>query len=260
MPLKDLREFPLLTRFCVRPGFDLTLLREAGYFNTDFYFAGKSKFNGSHIGWAGHKGNGNVFSSGAGELFNNLTRNHSFKDYLASVRVQTILGSEISLQIDDVLKKELINYPDNCQALDMTQNRQIKEEGVKKMTFKFSPLPASFSLFITLLGKTSACSRNLADLAFSQMGEQIVLGRHWEKHFVVKISGNKFPEEDPGNDCRNYPNEDFESYKECDNDFLKKEADMISPGLKPIWLAEDLNKVTLQRELLQSSSGESSHT
>ena len=258
MPLKDLKQFPLLARLCVRPGFDITALRRAGYYNTDHYFAGKSMFNGSLIGWAGHTENGNIFSSGVEELFNNLTRNNSIKDNLASVRVKTVAGREIPLQIDDVLKKELANFPDNCQTLDMTQNSQIRQEGVKQITLKFSPFPANFSIFITLLGKTSGCSRNLAELAFSQMGDQIGVGRNWEKHFVVKILGNKFPEEDPGNNCRNYPNEEFQSYKDCDNDFLLKEADIISPGLNPIWLAEDLNKVTIQREL-QHSPGKAFH-
>ena len=196
--------------------------------------------------------------SGVEDLFKNLTRNYSFTDYHASVRVTTLLGSEISLKIEDVLMKDLINYPDNCQTLDLTHNSQIGQEGVKQITLKLFPFPENFSVFIKLLGKSSTCSRNLAELAFSQSGEQIELGRNWEKHFVVKILGNKFPEEDPGNNCRNYPNEDFQSYKDCDNDFLRKEADIISPGLKPIWLAEDFNKVTIQREL-QHSPGKAFH-
>ena len=254
--MKDLKEFPLLTRLCIRPGFDISALRSSGYWNTDTYFAGKSKYNGygSLIGWAGHTEDGNMLSYGVEDLFNNLTRNNSFADYHASLRVTTLLGSDILLQIEDVLKKDLINYPDNCQTLDLTQNSQIEQEGVKKITFKLFPFPANSSVFIKLLGKSSTCSRNLAELAFSQSGEQIELGRNWEKHFVVKILGNKFPEEDPGNDCRNYPNEDFQSYKECDNDFLRKEVDKISPGLRPIWLSQDLSLVTLQTKL-QPSSG-----
>ena len=235
----------------------MSTLRRSGYFNTDHYFAGKSKFNGHSflIGWAGHTEDGNVLFSGVEDLSNNLTRNHSLTDYHASVRVTTLLGSEIPLQIEDVLLKELINYPDNCQTLDLTQNSQIGQEGVKKITLKLSPFPADFSVFIKLLGKSSTCSRNLAELAFSQSGEQIELGRNWEKHFVVKILGNKFPEEDPGNHCRNYPNEEFQSYKECDNDFLRKEVDNISPGLRPIWLSANLSLVTRQRKL-EPSSGE----
>ena len=256
MPLKDLKEFPLLTRLCVRPGFDISALRRSGYYNTDHFFAGKSKFNGyrSLIGWAGHTEDGNVLFSGVEDLFKNLTRNYSFTDYHASVRVTTLLGSEISLKIEDVLKKDLINYPDNCQTLDLTHNSQIGQEGVKQITLKLFPFPENFSVFIKLLGKSSTCSRNLAELAFSQSGEQIEHGRNWEKHFVVKVIGNKFPEEDPGNDCQNYPNEDFQSYKECDNDFLRKEVDKISLGLWPIWLSQDLSMVTLQRKL-QPSSG-----
>ena len=80
------------------------------------------------------------------------------------------------------------------------------------------------------------------------------MANSWEKRYVVKILGDQFPEEDPGNDCRNYPNDDFRSYKDCDDDYLRKEVDRISPGLKPIWLSDDLSLATPQI-VLQNSSG-----
>ena len=246
MPLRDLKHFPLLLRLCARPGFDISALRESGYYNTDQYFSGRSKFNGSLIGWAGHTENGGVISSGAKELFENLTKNNSLKDYLASVKVRTVVGREIS--VDVLLHTGLINYPDNCQTLDVARKNEIKEEGVKDIRLIFRRFPPNGSMFISLLGKSSACSRNLAELAFSQTGDRIGVERNWEKHFVVKILGNKFPEEDPGNDCRNYPTEHFKSYKVCDDDFLRKEVNKISPGLKPIWIVKNLSIATSQRK------------
>ena len=54
-----MKDFPLLAKVCVRPGFDMLALRKAGYNSTDSYFTGKSKFNSSVIGWAGHTQDGN---------------------------------------------------------------------------------------------------------------------------------------------------------------------------------------------------------
>ena len=54
-----MKEFPLLTKVCVRPGFHMAALREAGYTSPDSYFTGKSRFNSSLIGWAGHTKGGN---------------------------------------------------------------------------------------------------------------------------------------------------------------------------------------------------------
>ena len=187
-----------------------------------------------------------MISSGAKELFENLTKNNSLKDYLASVKVRTVVGREISVDVH--LHTGLINYPDNCQTLDVARKNEIKEEGVKDIRLTFRRFPPNGSMFISLLGKSSACSRNLAELAFSQTGDRIGVERNWEKHFVVKILGNKFPEEDPGNDCRNYPTEHFKSYKVCDDDFLRKEVNKISPGLKPIWIVKNLSIATSQRK------------
>ena len=147
------------------------------------------------------------------------------------------------------MSKRKINYPDNCQTLDVTKNIKIKQEGVKDIQFRFRSFPDDVSIYVILLGKSSACSRTLAELAFSQSGDWIKFGNLWEKWYAIKILGNKFVEEDPVNDCRIYPNNDFLSYKDCDDDFLRKEVDRISPGLQPIWLTHDLNLATPQKIL-----------
>ena len=258
IPLKNLKSFPLLAKLCVRPGFDISALRRAGYYNTNHFFAGISKFEKDHfVGWAGHTGSGEVISS-VEKLFEGLTRKSSLENYLARINVTTLSGEKIPMHIDDLSKTELINYPDNCQTLDLTKNNQIKDERVKEIELKFHPPPKNVTIYVILLGKTSSCSRNLAELAFSQQGDRVELGRNWEKNFYVKIIGNKFPEEDPRNECREYPNNDYFSYKDCDDAFLKREVDLLSPDLRPIWITKDLDTVTIKRKL-QHSFGTVSH-
>ena len=43
--------------------------------------------------------------------------------------------------------------------------------------------------------------------------------------------------------CRNYPNEDFKSYRECDEDFVYKEM-KNKYQLMPFWAANDFNEVS----------------
>ena len=126
-------------------------------------------------------------------------------------------------------------------------------ESVKDIQFRFQSLPTNVSIYVILLGKSSACSRTLAELTFSQ-SVPFEFVNSVEKRYAIKIFGNRFVEEDPGNDCRNYPNDDFLSYKDCDDDYLRKEVDKISPGLKPIWITDDLSLATPQK-VLQNSSG-----
>ena len=47
-------EFPVVFKICVNPGFNITALREEGYYESYDYFLGRSRYNRSQYGWAGH--------------------------------------------------------------------------------------------------------------------------------------------------------------------------------------------------------------
>ena len=59
-------DFPLTFKICVKPGFNITELRALGYANIAAYFEGRSRFNRSIIGWAGHTADGQVASNVSG--------------------------------------------------------------------------------------------------------------------------------------------------------------------------------------------------
>ena len=65
--------------------------------------------------------------------------------------------------------------------------------------------------------------------------------------YTVKIKKNVFVEEDPRKSCKNYPNAEFSSYAECDNQYMRERIDEVAPGLNltPPWLTMDLDKVTM---------------
>ena len=153
-----MKEFPLLTRICVSPGFDMEALLKAGYNSTNSYFSGKSRFNHSVIGWAGHTEDGGIFGN-ALQTYDYVKQNISLRDILDSIHVKTLLGGRIFLNTEDVIQEENINYPDNCQTLDVTRHDVIKQRGVKDIQFRFQAFSENISVSINLLGKSSACSR-----------------------------------------------------------------------------------------------------
>ena len=53
-----------------------------------------------------------------------------------------------------------------------------------------------------------------------------------------------FIEGEPGTTCRNYPNSDFISYRECDDHYMRRKVNNATPGLVPLWMTGDLSKVT----------------
>ena len=62
--------------------------------------------------------------------------------------------------------------------------------------------------------------------------------------YMVEVTQRQFVEEDPLNDCRDYPNAEYASYDECDNQFMREAL----PGLVPVWITEDLTEVTIQND------------
>ena len=145
-----MKEFPLLTRICVSPGFDMEALLKAGYNSTNSYFSGKSRFNHSVIGWAGHTEDGGIFGN-ALQTYDYVKQNISLRDILDSIHVKTLLGGRIFLNTEDVIQEENINYPDNCQTLDVTRHDVIKQRGVKDIQFRFQAFSENISVSINLL-------------------------------------------------------------------------------------------------------------
>ena len=57
----------------------------------------------------------------------------------------------------------------------------------------------------------------------------------------TKRSGvNWFPSQ--AINCRNYPTEDFETFRDCDAQFVRREVDKM--GVVPFWATQDLTEVT----------------
>ena len=58
---------------------------------------------------------------------------------------------------------------------------------------------------------------------------------------LVHISQDILPERDLG--CKNYPYNQYNSYKDCDEDYLLKEVNRRR-NVTPVWATEDLEAVT----------------
>ena len=58
---------------------------------------------------------------------------------------------------------------------------------------------------------------------------------------MVDITQRVFVEEDPSNNCRDYPNQEYESYQECDDQFMRN---IIPAELTPIWITDNVERVS----------------
>ena len=138
-------------------------------------------------------------------------------------------------------------YPD-CQLLDLKDS----------LGYNFTETPHSIQFL--LLKK-----KNTAFYVYVVEKERAPRKRHLKRNFLAytgpKIENNdlmktkavrvvlglsqfKFLEREQ-EDCQNYPNKQFESFQDCDENFIKNK--MKSFGIMPFWATNNMEEVTERR-------------
>ena len=142
--LQDI-DFPLCFKICIKPGFNAIVLNEMGYDTSDGsygYFSGRSRFNRSVFGWAGHTNTSGLVDSVSG-IYNRISLNAS--DVFVYLEMYTMTDEVFNLSLDHVLLARP-NYPHNCFTLDLTNNTIVKERGLKQVYLAFCDLDKQFEV------------------------------------------------------------------------------------------------------------------
>ena len=63
----------------------------------------------------------------------------------------------------------------------------------------------------------------------------------WFTLSITIHSQEEYSPDDPGNPCTNYPTEEYQSYAECDDHFVRRS---LPPGLKPFWAVDNISEAT----------------
>ena len=169
--------FPVIFKICVTPAFNKTFLYEAGYDGIEGYFTGRSKFNESKFGWAGH-GNGSKEFGNVTELMNKA-RLHDVKDIFIDVTIWSLKNQLIEISLDSV-KVLRPTYPSNCYTLDLGDNLEVKEQGVKQVFFDLT-IMNNYSMEILLEDRSLACYREIKYNNFYSSGPDIILDNLGQK-------------------------------------------------------------------------------
>lgn len=77
-------------------------------------------------------------------------------------------------------------------------------------------------------------------------GDQVRILPGVDRGYIVKLHETIHVEEDPTNTCQNYPNNQFDSYRECDDRHLMEKT----LGLVPVWATDNLSQVTAEPTFL----------
>ena len=243
----DKVDFPAVFYICISPSYNETELMNVGYSSTFDYFTGRSKHKKQVFGWSGHTKEGQPFSNASD------VQKRIFLDLHAVIN-QTLLGLidgdreryEKHFIPTSSYKLPHPSYPNNCFTLDLTKIQELKGKIVDMVTFSFNPNFFATGVDIRVIDQQKQTKRHYMFSKLNYQGVSIWLEDFNEpksKTYMVSFKQDVFLEEDKNQHCVIYPTEHFESFEDCDQNYM---ADLLKNEiLLPAWATpEDLSKAT----------------
>ena len=237
MQLKDIDDFPLNIKVCVRPGLNKTALKQLGYVDKVMFIMGRSQLNGSLIGWGGHSQFGSLKSAEEVAKMTKIDRKRNLLIKFAintnSKNTQKDFAPENDL-VENVSLQE-VNIVHDCHILKLSK-LEAGLKGVRMIAMIFNQTLVRENLLVELRleGKSLSAHRDIQDHHFYSSGDALKLNGY--SNYRVKIKRNiyvrgenVFVEGHPGKSCHEYPNSDFESYMACDDQYMRKKIKKFSP-------------------------------
>ena len=149
-----------------------------------------------------------------------------------------------------VVQPTLVNFPNNCQAVDLPEEQ--KKMGIKMAMFDFDPefinsLPKPIKLELVIEDRAKATDRRLQRnrLHYNGQAIELDLARPVGMEYIIELKQQVYQEKDASKNCKNYPTENWKSYKQCDAEKTQERIKSImSSDLVPVWATKDLSKVS----------------
>ena len=235
-------DFPLIFKICVQPAWNKTALEETGYGHSHYrYFQGKSKHNGSVFGWAGHTNDSGIYGT-AEEVFHKV-QNYRPQDVIEKIYLDFESGKRLFLNHTHDVHLGRMNYPLNCWSLDLNFP-EVRNNQIQNLYFRFNGRQNVSSIQINTQGRHLISHRDLFHNSFYSSGDSLVADPGFFKKYGIEISENVYVEEDPSKHCRNYPNEEYESFADCDDQYVRTVC--RKHNINPVWMTDDFANVTTQ--------------
>lgn len=260
--LKEI-EFPISFRMCIQQTSNNDQrFRDLGYENERGFFEGRSIFNRSMVGWNGHVENSTkMIGKVQGMLFIQTRRENNVFTLLdilkrASLNWSSIIDKISITTLDDqffsVRGTEVdwtlaFQYP-SCQALDLTKYFNLTNTTVEQITIEIARYKDhQFLLFVE--ERNRALSRPLKSNMLAYRGPPMYLNQLGHSRIVKVILGIEqltSSEKDKKKRCKIYPNSQYSSFRECDEENIKK-IFQEEYKILPFWIAKNLQNVSENR-------------
>ena len=258
--IKDV-QFPILFKICGKESKHGSMrFRNLGYVNNVEFFGGISRFskNKTVVGWNGHTENGSTIGPLEGITLvietteSNLTiyskgilRNISFdwNNIINNIKVSSSLSYDFEvLNGSDLVLSPVPSFP-NCKTIDIHKHFP-KMIAPKQIFIKLNKIK-NLGVDLYILDKHFASKRLLKSEFLAYSGPTLShnnLKRPAKKRYTLKMTQIKDAAEDDSNGCQDYPNEKYQTFSDCDAEFVYEQ--MLGEGVMPFWATDNLDEVT----------------
>ena len=176
------------------------------------------------------------------EVFRKVS-SYAPEDVIKRIFFEFEVGKKLYLNHTHV-KLLKVNFPLNCLSLNMTKLPEIRERRIQSVRFFFHGGKNISSIQINAQGIHLVTHRDTFHNSLYSTGDALIGDPGYFNKYVIEISENVYVEEDPSKKCRKYPNDEYESFTDCDNQYLRNVCK--KHNISPIWLTNDFAKVTTQ--------------
>ena len=140
---------------------------------------------------------------------------------------------------------------DNCITVDFLKNQTISEEGITSVWVDLHNEYNSslMSVEIIPLDRNLFTERRLKNTMLYYYGPNIVVEKNAPygtyDDYILELKQDRYVENDPSKNCKNYPTRKHKSYNVCDKEFVRRTLTKhFGSEFVPFWATDDLDNVT----------------
>ena len=135
--------------------------------------------------------------------------------------------------LDSVIMQTWVNYFDNCISVDFLKQETVGEEGISSiwiaMTGKYDP--SQMAVEVVPLDRGLFTDRTLKSTKLYYNGPNIVMEKGVPygtyDDYILELNQDRYVENDPSKNCKNYPYQKYNNYNDCDKNFTLRRGSEI---------------------------------
>ena len=227
-PLKS-DTLPVTIMVCASPGYNQTRLQHFGYSDAIKYVTGRNTLIPNTLGWEGHMENGTTI--GPENLLKESLLVTSLSDLVTAINHKYNVDSQVAgmkFKTDGTVCFILENI-----SVDKDNRIDIWFKAKKDINF----------VEVVLVDSNQFTQRTINIHKLNILGDIVRANMKEKDHQIynIELTQEVFMENDPNQNCTNYPTEKYPSYAACDEAFIES---ILGAGVVPPWNSDNMQNIS----------------